>query len=203
LNRHQARARTLIPKDFAFPPALEGGKVRLQALNEFLFNVFPSLGPAFLPSEHDDLPPGVAFMTLDSHTTPITALDISEPYGTLVSASQDDAQPRVWDLLSGDEVGRLRGHVGAVHCLQVEDHVCLTGGADGNVRLWDLRRVDEEEGWGKLSLNDIAEEDEEEGGFVKAQGSSTKDGACARVLDGHTKAVTALYFEDDCLVSGL
>ncbi|KAF8973813.1 WD40 repeat-like protein [Flammula alnicola] len=170
-------------------------------------------GPAFLPSEHDELPPGVAFMTLDSHTTPITALDFSEPYGTLVTASQEDAQPRVWDLLSGEEIGRLRGHVGAVHCLQVEDHVCLTGGADGNVRLWDLRRVEDDERWGEAdmtSLSDVAEEDEGDGQSAESshgirssqENVPQRDGPCARLLEGHTQAVTALYFEDECLVTG-
>ncbi|KAF7310505.1 Trp-Asp repeats containing protein [Mycena chlorophos] len=178
-------------------------------------------GPAFLPSEHDELPPGVAFMTLDGHTTPLTALDFSEPYGTLVSASQDDAQPRVWDLFSGTEIGRLRGHSGAVKALQVEDTVCLTGGEDGNVRLWDLRRVDTEpaEGWadeGELvTLSEVAEEDEEgeherdpeaaaQPTSVRAgkERATEQDDCCARVLEGHTKAVTALYFEDDCLVTG-
>ncbi|KAG6857643.1 hypothetical protein H0H87_010211 [Tephrocybe sp. NHM501043] len=175
-------------------------------------------GPAFLPSEHDELPPGVAFMTLESHTTPITALDFSEPYGTLVSASQEDAQPRVWDLFSGSEIGRLRGHSGAVKCMQVEDHVCLTGGEDGNVRLWDLRRVDEDnDGWGTgafVKLTDVAEEDETErdpelgdaangirDGVSEDADVLEKNGPCARLLEGHTKAVTALYFEDECLVS--
>ncbi|KAG5220565.1 Mitochondrial fission protein [Salix suchowensis] len=165
--------------------------------------------------------------TLESHTTPITSLDFSEPYGTLVSASQDDPQPRVWDLFSGSEIGRLRGHVGTVKCVQVEDHVCLTGGEDGCVRLWDLRRVDEdEEGWGgegeMVSLSDVAEEEEEgdinEFGVIEnsSEGESRSSGIrngkvgaapkdndpCVRVLEGHSKAVTSLYFEDNCLVTG-
>ncbi|KIL70580.1 hypothetical protein M378DRAFT_471451 [Amanita muscaria Koide BX008] len=159
-------------------------------------------GPSFLPSEHDELPPGVAFMTLESHTTPITALDFSEPYGTLVSASQEDAQPRVWDLLTGSEIGRLRGHNGTVKCLQVESHLCLTGGEDGTVRLWDLRKVDDDGTWGDdlVSLSDVAEE---EGASNAGSDATTgKDDACLRLLEGHTKAVTALYFEDDCLVTG-
>lgn len=172
-------------------------------------------GPAFLPSEHNELPPGVAFMTLDSHTTPITALDFSEPYGTLVSASQEDAQPRVWDLFSGTEIGRLRGHRGTVKCVQVEDHVCLTGGEDGNVRLWDLRRVDEDgDVWKEdiVDLHDVAEEDEDDrepetshklnGIRSNKESEVSKDDPCARLLEGHTKAVTALYFEDECLVTG-
>lgn len=168
-------------------------------------------GPAFLPSEHDELPVGVAFMTLESHTTPLEALDFSEPYGILVSASVEDAQPRVWDLLTGSEIGRLRGHVGAVKCLQVEDSVCLTGGEDGNIRLWDLRKVDEDEEW-EISdrLPEVIEEDEEgenaEASAIRSRSNSTaekeKNGPCARVLEGHSRAVTALYFEDECLVTG-
>ncbi|KAJ3907063.1 WD40-repeat-containing domain protein [Lentinula edodes] len=171
-------------------------------------------GPAFLPSEHDELPPGVAFMTLDSHTAPISALDFSEPYGTLVSASVEDSQPIVWDLLSGTESGRLRGHVGTVKCIQVEDTVCVTGSEDCSVRLWDLRLVDADgsDGWGDegeiVSLSDVAEEDSSEEG-TKPNGirngigkEQKEDVACLRVLEGHTKTVTTLFFEDNCLVTG-
>ncbi|EGO02824.1 hypothetical protein SERLA73DRAFT_47795 [Serpula lacrymans var. lacrymans S7.3] len=167
-------------------------------------------GPVFLPSEHDELPPG----TLDNHTMPIAALDFSEPYGTLVSAAQEDSQPCVWDLMTGAEVGRLRGHRGPVKVLQVEDHVCLTGGADGVVRLWDLRRVDG--GWGQgemVSLSDVAEEDEsrsydgeiiEKPNGIRSNEPSISEpmGPCVRLFEGHSKAVTALYFEDECLVTG-
>ncbi|RPD81608.1 WD40 repeat-like protein [Lentinus tigrinus ALCF2SS1-7] len=173
-------------------------------------------GPAFLPSEHDDLPPGVAFMSLESHTTPITALDFSEPYGTLVSASQEDTQPRVWDLLTGEEIGRLRGHRGTVKCIQVEDHICLTGSEDSTVRVWDLRQVDEDEDWESgemLSLSDVAEEDETAEEHVngirhgdsdssRPQSAVEREGPCIRTLEGHTKAVSTMYFEDECLVTG-
>ncbi|KAH7930577.1 Trp-Asp repeat-containing protein [Leucogyrophana mollusca] len=175
-------------------------------------------GPVFLPSEHDELPPGVAFMTLESHNTPITAVDFSEPYGTLVSASQEDSQPRVWDLMTGSEIGRLRGHRGPVRCIQVEDNLCLTGADDGVVRLWDLRHVDEDD-WEREGINglsNVAEEDEErsyDGEFIEKPngirssepseiGVADRDGSCLRLFEGHSKAVTALYFEDECLVTG-
>lgn len=83
--------------------------------------------------------------------------------------------------------------------------------------MWDLRRVDDDEhdGWDTgafVSLSDVAEEDETEMGPELENASNgirdgvsedppMKDGPCARLLEGHTKAVTALYFEDECLVS--
>jgi division protein 1 len=94
----------------------------------------------------------------------------------------------------------------------------LTGGEDGNVRLWDLRRVDEEYGdtWREekiVSLSDVAEEDESgrdpefshrpNGIRNEMESGLSKDDTCARLLGGHTKAVTALYFEDECLVCSL
>ena len=147
--------------------------------------------------------------TLSSHSAPITALDFSEPYGTLVSAAQEDPQPRVWDLLSGQEIGRLRGHTGMVKCLQVEDHVCLTGSEDSTVRLWDLRRVEDDD-VDIVSYSDAAGSDAGEGEMVERSngirnGSSGdseagKETAFVRALEGHSKAVTSMYFEDDCLV---
>jgi division protein 1 len=80
----------------------------------------------------------------------------------------------------------------------------LTGGEDGNVRLWDLRRVDEDE-WGKegeMVSSDIADgQVDRMNGIRSSAGIDVSEmEACARLLEGHSKAVTALYFEDDCLV---
>ena len=100
-------------------------------------------------------------------------------------------------------------------CLQVENNLCLTGSADSTVRLWDLTKVDDEDDWEK-EMHDIPEEQEsvdEMGNRVTTNGSAIrqgsnspdssaveKEGPCIRALEGHTKAVTALYFEDECLV---
>ncbi|WWC66892.1 mitochondrial division protein 1 [Kwoniella pini CBS 10737] len=194
-------------------------------------------GPAFLPSEHDELPAGVAFMTLNGHTAPITALDFNEPYGMLVTAGQDDIV-KVWDLCDGEEIGQLRGHTGTVKALQVEDTLCLTGGSDGAIRLWDLRMVEDYEERLQSQLDELARQDplerianqrhfdtlregdeahildesigEEKGEFDWDEGPSGITQAsqfdisspCVRTLEGHSKSVTALYYEDGCLVTG-
>ncbi|QRW05871.1 mitochondrial division protein 1 [Ceratobasidium sp. AG-Ba] len=201
-------------------------------------------GPAFLPSEHDDLPPNIAFMTLTT-SGPIAALDLSEPYGLLVTASHPpqiasqtrstfpfassaapqpsyssvhhvpaDSDPRMWDLCAGEPIGRLRG-AGPVRALQIAGSACVTGGADGVVRIWDMNRVPDEEdpasaGFvGKPSSSNGRKAKEEED-FVhleresssEASGGDGPETGCIRVLEGHSKAVTALYFEDDCMVTG-
>lgn len=183
-------------------------------------------GPAFLPSEHDELPSNVAFMvryvlhgrttadsqTLTGHTAPITALDFNEPYGMLVTAGQDDIV-KVWDLCDGETIGELRGHKGAVKAVQVEDTLCLTGGADGNVKMWDLRLVEDHED--KLReqseqarrdpLARIAEQNEKDDDDADEPGSAAKDdagGPCVRTLEGHSKSITAMYYEAGTLVTG-
>ncbi|SNX85985.1 related to CAF4 - CCR4 associated factor [Melanopsichium pennsylvanicum] len=185
-------------------------------------------GPLFMPSEHDELPSGVAFMTLADHSAPITSLDFTEPYGTLVSASLDETV-RVWDLASGDEVGRLRGHTGPVKCLQVEDEVCITGGADNTIRIWDLTKVENFEARltmtasGELPARRRSPDPNRNSNFAAGEESmdsiKIRDGdttigdeedqelrdefdPCVKSLEGHSKSVTSLYFDDNCLVTG-
>jgi division protein 1 len=91
----------------------------------------------------------------------------------------------------------------------------LTGAEDGSVRLWDLRLVDEDD-WERDVLADVVEEDEgpaydgelvEKPNGIRSSESSEagtvdQTGPCIRLFEGHSKAVTALYFEDECLVTG-
>lgn len=119
----------------------------------------------------------------------------------LVTAGQDDVV-KVWDLCDGEEVGQLRGHQGHVKAIQVEDTLCLTGGADGNVRLWDLRVVEDYED----KLQKSAAESLRQGTLERIQeqdaDTPTGNSPCVRTLEGHSKSVTALYYEDGCLVTG-
>ncbi|KAF8831952.1 hypothetical protein HHX47_DHR1000996 [Lentinula edodes] len=116
------------------------------------------------------------------HTVPISALDFSEQYGTLVSASIEDSQSTARNLLSGTEPGRLRGHVETVKCIQIEDTVCVTGSEDCSVRLWDLRLVDADgsDGWG----------------------DEARTGQAHRTLVGHSAPVTCLQFDEVHIASG-
>ena len=100
----------------------------------------------------------------------------------------------------------MRGHAGAVKALQVESSLCITGGVDGSLRVWDLDRIDDDDVAlpatptrpGKMSseygpaLGAVAEEDEDE--------PSDRTGPCMQVMHGHSRDVTALYFEGSCLV---
>jgi division protein 1 len=92
----------------------------------------------------------------------------------------------------------------------------LTGGSDGNVRLWDLRLVEDYEDKAARADVDVASRspldrqtaepstaanvrDGEEHPSDDAQ-KQDEGNPCVRTLEGHSKAVTALYYEEGCLV---
>jgi len=86
--------------------------------------------------------------------------------------------------------------------------VCLTGSDDSTVRLWDLRRVEDDDDVEIVAYSDAMGSDGEmveppNGIRNGSVGGSElgKEAAFVRALEGHSKAVTSMYFEDECLVS--
>jgi WD40 repeat protein len=68
------------------------------------------------------------------------------PEGTLALSGSKDKVVRVWDLSSGQKLGSLSGHTGAVTCLAFssEGHTILTGSEDNTACLWEtssMRRL--------------------------------------------------------------
>jgi division protein 1 len=116
---------------------------------------------------------------------------------------------------------------GTVKAIQADDQLCLTGGSDGSVRLWDLRLVEDYEdqlaineqtasnrvGGGILEASSAARAAEANGMMMTEEPAGREDGEidggasgapspCVRTLEGHSKSVTSLYYEDGCLVTG-
>ena len=127
--------------------------------------------------------------------------------------------------------------IGAVKALQVESSLCITGGVDGSLRIWDLDLAEslfqrnpipvpspgiptgpqhfESVLLGKAHPQDVfgmgsggdsgllgggAIRDD---GVMREEPGSTRAGEgtpCVKTLDGHTKSVTSLYFDGNCLV---
>jgi division protein 1 len=96
-----------------------------------------------------------------------------------------------------------------VKVVQVEETLCITGGADGSVRLWDLRRVEDYEQQysenndavlGRISERRESDEyDWNDGPSGISQSTAIDNGPCVRTLEGHSKTVTALYYEEGTL----
>ena len=61
---------------------------------------------------------------------------------SLVAIGSDDNVVRLWDPASNAIAHTLSGHRGSVHAiewLRSNEHALATGGAEGDVRLWDIR----------------------------------------------------------------
>ncbi|MCX5209299.1 hypothetical protein OG689_08390 [Kitasatospora sp. NBC_00240] len=91
-----------------------------------------------------DLPSGLVRLVLPVGATTVTGLACAQVDGrATVVAACEDGTGRVWDLTDGEETAQLNARPGDLLTLTVLDtgfeSYAVTGGADGVLRLWDLR----------------------------------------------------------------
>ena len=87
-------------------------------------------------SENADLVPEAVLV---GHTAPVLCVGFSAK-GDRLATSGDDATVRIWDWQNGEQVSLLRGHSNSVRsCVfcPTDDNLVLTGGLDGEVRIWN------------------------------------------------------------------
>jgi transcription initiation factor TFIID subunit 5 len=84
---------------------------------------------------------GTCVRIFTGHTGNITSIACA-PNGHTVASADDRGEICVWSIAAGRLVKRMRGHGrGGIWSLDwsVESSVLVSGGADGTVRVWDMR----------------------------------------------------------------
>ncbi|KAB5539964.1 hypothetical protein PHYPO_G00095410 [Pangasianodon hypophthalmus] len=95
---------------------------------------------------------------------------------SLVTASGDQTA-RLWDVISGELLGSFKGHqcsLKSVAFPKQEKAVFCTGGRDGNIMLWDMRRLlqaDETDKWSSYEDGEKHTANEEKTSDIQRNGS--------------------------------
>ena len=94
-------------------------------------NVSPSLAPHAI----EEL---ALLRTLTGHTNGVMSVALSANGQTLVSGSWDNTI-KVWNPLTGKEVGTLTGHTSHVHCvaLSADGQTLVSGSEDKTIKVWN------------------------------------------------------------------
>lgn len=144
------------------------------------------------------------YQTLYGHQDSIICLDFDHAGGSLVSSSYD-ATCRVWDLASQKCIGTLSGHTGIVRCLQVRDnnHV-YTGSDDFTIRNWDLSLIPPARSQSPSVMSTASSPAQSPKLDPQTHGDIVPSitECCIDTLEGHSGPVTAIYADDNHLVSG-
>jgi len=116
--------------------------------------------------------------TTTTTTSTSVSTSTSTTKSTLIVSGSSDRAIRIWDLATGSCLKTIRGHLGAVQCLQVDENLIVTGSKDTKIKVWDFTTI--------------------------PLGTGGGDVACKLTLNGHKFGVNALQFDKDKekLVSG-
>ncbi|HKB39560.1 MAG TPA: sigma factor-like helix-turn-helix DNA-binding protein, partial [Gemmataceae bacterium] len=69
--------------------------------------------------------------------------NLSDDMKRELASGADDGEVRLWDLLSGKEVGRLAAHRGSVETIAFssDGRMLVSGGEDGTAHIWDVSKI--------------------------------------------------------------
>ncbi|MER7540076.1 WD40 repeat domain-containing protein [Streptomyces sp. NPDC097704] len=148
---------------------------------------------------------------LNGHYQPVRALvPLSDAHRDMLASAGPDAQVRLWDLRTGEQLAAFPDHRFTVQCLattRTRDGLLLaSGGSDGNVRVWDTHAFEQRGPTIRCKqyiVNDLAFVTASDGALAIA--SAGQDGSlklwdahsgsqvgCFDAEDGELSAVTAL-----------
>ena len=123
---------------------------------------------------------GNAVRLFTGHTGNPTSIACA-PNGKLLATADDAGAILLWDLVTGKRLKRMRGHgKGGIWSLawSVESTVVVSGGADGTVRVWDVKHPSNESGAAASSGGTVP------ANTAAAQGRVIADGGAGIKIDG-------------------
>ncbi|QPG73557.1 hypothetical protein FOA43_000869 [Brettanomyces nanus] len=123
--------------------------------------------------------PGNEIHSFKAHDDSIICFEFDEPFGTLVTASQDNTV-RVWDMSRYRCMGLLEGHFSNVTCMEMQNSLVLTGSLDATLKLWDTDKV----------------------GNSETDENDHRELPLLQTFESHVEEVTALSMYGDTIVSG-
>ena len=76
------------------------------------------------------------------HTHQVTSVAFSPDGSRIVSGSEDDNKVRVWNTMTGEKEGELKGHMAGVKCVTFSHNglFIVSGSCDCSVRVWDMSK---------------------------------------------------------------
>ncbi|KAL1408948.1 hypothetical protein Q8F55_005762 [Vanrija albida] len=128
---------------------------------------------------------------------------------TLVVSGGCDRDVRVWNIVTGECIHKLRGHSSTIRCLKVLDGrpIAVSGSRDFTLRVWDIDR-------GRMLR--VLEGHEQSVRCIEVAGNQVVSGSydytcrlwdidtgeCLQVFEGHYHQIYAVAFDGERVVSG-
>ncbi len=86
-----------------------------------------------------DVTTGNVIKVLNGHKEDVWSVAFSSDGKQLVSGSEDRTV-KLWDVATGKEIETYKGHTGTIFSVAIHGNTIASGGRDGIVRVWDVKK---------------------------------------------------------------